>query len=69
MNSNEAMIQFLQEYIALETVFPNPGYEKAIALLIHQATDDGFTYQQVPLPSGFPALIITYRGSNPSLPS
>ncbi len=69
MNSNESMIQFLQQYIAIETVFPNPRYDEALSFLIEQATRDGFTYQTIRLPSGFPALIITYQGSDPSLPS
>lgn len=63
------MIDFLQKYIQIETVFPTPRYEEAIDLLVGQATLDGFSYQKVELASGFPALIITYEGTEPALPS
>lgn len=69
MNTNEAMIHFLQKYISIETVFPAAPYEQAINLLSSQAALDGFTHQRIMLASDFPALIITYEGSNPSLPS
>lgn len=69
MNSNEMMIDFLQKYIKIETVFPATHYEEAIDLLVRQATLDGFSSQKIELASGFPALIITYEGSEPALPS
>ncbi|MFV0340163.1 MAG: M20/M25/M40 family metallo-hydrolase [Parachlamydiaceae bacterium] len=63
------MIDFFQKYIQIETVYPVPRYEEAIALLIEQATQDGFKTKKIKLSSGFPALIITYEGRAPALPS
>jgi aminoacylase len=69
MKNNAMMIEFLKKYIAIETVFPDPHYEEASALLMHQATLDGFKTKKIALNSGFPALIITFEGSKPTLPS
>ncbi len=63
------MIDFFQKYIQIETVYPVPRYEEAIALLTEQATQDGFKTKKIELSSGFPALIITYEGRAPALPS
>lgn len=69
MNDMAAMIQFLQQYISIETVHPSAEYMKAVAFLEKRAREDGFLTQIVPLSSGLPALIITYKGTNNSLPS
>ena len=63
------MITFLQHYIRIETTHPNPDYGRALALLKKQAQQDGFTYQEIALPSGNPVLVITHPGTNPHLPA
>ncbi|MBA3751844.1 M20/M25/M40 family metallo-hydrolase [Candidatus Dependentiae bacterium] len=69
MNTHERMIHFLQNYIRIETTYPDADYAGAVALLKEQALLDGFGYQEVHLSSGFPVVIITYQGSDESLPS
>ncbi len=61
------MVQFLQEYLRINTAHPNPDYAGARALLKKQALKDGFLYQEVSLPSGLAAVIITLEGTDPSL--
>lgn len=66
---DQTMISFLQTYLRINTAQPNPDYPSACALLQAQAERDGFLYQQVMLPSGHPVAIITYPGTDASLPS
>jgi aminoacylase len=64
-----AMVEFLQQYIQIDTTHPDADYKKAVNLFTQQAQKDGFTHQEVILTSGFPVLIITYEGTDSSLPS
>jgi len=63
------MINLLQEYIRINTAYPDPDYHAAVALFKKHAIMDGFLVRAVVLPSGNPVLIITYEGTNPSLPA
>jgi len=63
------MVKFLQEYIQINTSQPKPDYEKALTFLKKQAQACGFLYKQVGLPSGNKVLVITYKGTDPSLSS
>lgn len=68
-DADKQMIEFLQQYIQIDTTHPNADYAKAIALFKQQAEQDGFDYQEIVLSSGFPVLVITYIGTDLSLPS
>lgn len=67
--SSNSLICFLQDYIKIDTTHPKPDYKKAIAFLKSHALNDGFAVKELVLESGKPALIITYQGSDHSLPS
>ncbi len=66
---NEQLVSFLQDYIRIETTHPNPAYDKALSFLKKHALADGFTYQEVSLPSGNTAAIISFIGTSPELPA
>ena len=66
---NEKLVSFLQEYIRINTTHPKPEYDNAISFLEKHAKADGFNYQEVLLPSGNKVLVITFHGSDPSLPA
>lgn len=63
------MITFLQEYIRINTSHPTPAYAQAYAFLKKQAQRDGFGYQDVTLPSGKKAVIISFLGTDKHLPA
>jgi N-acyl-L-amino-acid amidohydrolase len=63
------MIPFLQKYLTINTSQPNPDYTAVCALFRAQAESDGFLYNEILLPSGKPVIVITYQGTEPSLPS
>lgn len=66
---NDNMIKFLQDYIKIDTSHPTPDYDTAINFLKNQATQDGFSYQEVNLKSGKKALLINYPGKDKNLKS
>lgn len=66
---DEQLVTFLQEYIRIDTSHPTPAYDKAISFFTTHAIKDGLPYQVVHLSSGNKALIITYQGSDSSLPA
>jgi aminoacylase len=66
---NEQLVSFLQKYIQINTSHPNPDYNSALSFLKKYADNDGFTYQEVSLPSGKKVLIITFQGTDASLPA
>ncbi|OGB98058.1 hypothetical protein A3F06_02530 [candidate division TM6 bacterium RIFCSPHIGHO2_12_FULL_36_22] len=63
------MVDFLQRYIRINTAHPHPDYKGASSFLMREARKDGFTAQEITLSSGYPVVIITYEGNDPSLPS
>lgn len=66
---NDTLVTFLQEYIRIDTTHPTPDYDTAIAFLKKHAQADGFITQEVILPSHKKVLIITYPGTDTSLPA
>jgi Acetylornithine deacetylase/Succinyl-diaminopimelate desuccinylase and related deacylases len=66
---DEQMICMLQAYIRIDTTHPKPDYRSALALLKKQAIKDGFLFQEFTLPSGNPMAIISFLGSDVSLPA
>lgn len=67
--SNQEMISFLQKYLTINTTQPSPDYKSVCAFFKAQAEHDNFLYQCIMLPSGNPVIIITYPGTEPTLPS
>jgi aminoacylase len=65
----DSMIKLLQDYLAINTVHPHADYQAVIALFKKQALADGFSIREIILPSGYPVLVITLEGSDPSLPA
>lgn len=66
---DKTMIEFLQNYLRINTAHPQPDYEAARAFLKKQALKDGFAYEEVSLPSGNKVVIITFKGSDSTLPA
>jgi aminoacylase len=62
-------INLLQEYLAINTAYPNPHYKAVIELFKRHALKDGFEVIELTLPSGNPVLVITLKGSSQELPS
>lgn len=63
------MITLLQNYLAINTSYPNPDYRSAINLFKNQALRDGFLMNEVGLPSGNSVLVITLQGTCVELPA
>ena len=63
------MINFLQEYLRIDTSFPHPRYDDVIALFVRQAQKDGLSYEIVPLENDFRALVIKAPGTDTTLPA
>lgn len=68
VSDDQDIIQFLQQYVRINTAHPNPDYKSAINFLKQHAQADGFEYQEIALPSGNSAVVITYQGTDNSLP-
>ena len=68
-NQPKTMIEFMQAYIRVNTAQPTPDYAQARKLFKAQAKSDGFLAQEVPLPSGNTVLVVTYPGTDKSLPA
>lgn len=66
---DDQLIQFLQDYIQIDTTTQHADYKKACTFLKEHAQKDDFLYQEVLLPSGNSAVIITQPGNNTSLPA
>lgn len=62
------MINFFQEYLRIDTTFPQPRYDDVISLFIRQAQKDGLAYEVVLLGNNNKALVIEAPGSDHSLP-
>ncbi|KAF9380398.1 adenylate cyclase [Podila verticillata] len=58
-----------REYLRIKTMQPNPDYEGSTAFLINQANEIGMPYKVVECVKGKPTVIMTFEGSDPSLPT
>ncbi|KAG0082583.1 adenylate cyclase [Podila epicladia] len=58
-----------REYLRIKTMQPNPDYEGSTAFLINQAIEIGMPYKVVECVKGKPTVIMTFEGSDPSLPT
>ncbi|RKP23607.1 hypothetical protein SYNPS1DRAFT_3249, partial [Syncephalis pseudoplumigaleata] len=62
-------VENFRKYLRIRTVQPAPDYEGCAAFLKELAADVGLAYRRVEPVSGKPLLILTWKGTEPSLPS
>ncbi|KAI9097751.1 hypothetical protein K1719_025522 [Acacia pycnantha] len=58
-----------QQYLRIKTAHPEPDYSSAVSFLISQAQSIGLQYRTLEFSPGKPLLLLSWIGSNPSLPS
>ncbi|XP_057442654.1 uncharacterized protein LOC130734318 [Lotus japonicus] len=58
-----------QRYLQINTAHPNPDYTSAVSYLITQASSINLRHKTLHFSPGNPLLLLTWPGSNPSLPS
>lgn len=66
---DDDLIIFLQKYIQINTSHPHPHYKEALNFLKKNSEADGFSYQEIKLPSGGTVAVISYLGSDEKLPT
>jgi len=69
MSSEHPAVTRFREYVRIKTLQPNPDYESAVSWFQVQAKSLGLPIQVVRLSSGFPVVVITWEGSDKSLPT
>ncbi|KAG0324370.1 adenylate cyclase [Dissophora globulifera] len=67
-NEHPAVTRF-REYLRIKTMQPTPDYAGSTAFLIRQAEEIGLPYRVVECVAGKPTVIMTFEGTDPSLPS
>jgi amidohydrolase/aminoacylase len=65
----ETPITRYQQYLRFNTAHPNPNYTAPVSFLTSLAQSLGLKTQTLEFISNKPTLLITWQGSNPSLPS
>jgi aminoacylase len=58
-----------REYLRIKTVHPNPDYLSCTKFLVNYAQELGLGYSVTEYVSGKPVIILTLKGSDPSLKS
>ncbi|GAV84114.1 Peptidase_M20 domain-containing protein/M20_dimer domain-containing protein [Cephalotus follicularis] len=58
-----------QQFLQINTAHPNPNYYNPISFLITQAKSIGLTYRTLEFTPNKPLLLLSWPGSNPSIPS
>ncbi|KAH7567886.1 hypothetical protein JRO89_XS07G0175400 [Xanthoceras sorbifolium] len=64
----EEAISWFKEYLRFKTAHPNPNYTAPVSFLIKQANSIGLESKTLEFVPGKPVLLVTWPGSNPSLP-
>ncbi|KAK0575466.1 hypothetical protein LWI29_001073 [Acer saccharum] len=64
----EAAINRFKEYLRFKTAHPDPNYTASVSFLINQAESIGLQSKTLEFVPGKPVLLLTWPGSNPSLP-
>ncbi|KAG0208271.1 adenylate cyclase [Mortierella sp. NVP41] len=67
-NEHPAVTRF-REYLRIDTRQPTPDYAGSTAFLIRQAEEIGMPYRVVECVKGKPTVIMTFEGTDPSLPA
>nr|CAD7453364.1 unnamed protein product [Timema tahoe] len=65
---NTAIANF-REYLRIPSVHPNINYDECVSFLRRQASTLGLPIQVYHVVEGKPIVVITWRGSEPTLPS
>ncbi|XP_057973541.1 uncharacterized protein LOC131161641 [Malania oleifera] len=65
----DSPITRFQQYLRINTAHPNPNYYSAVSFLQSQAHSIGLNSTVLEFAPGKPLLLLTWPGSNPSLPS
>ncbi|XP_078444441.1 uncharacterized protein LOC144713661 [Wolffia australiana] len=65
----ERSIELFQQYLRIRTDHPHPDYASAVDFLIAQARSIGIASQIFEFAPGKPTLLLSWPGTNPSLPS
>ena len=69
MTEENPATKVFRDYIRIPSVQPDPDYYQAVEFLVEQAQSLGLPYRTHECCPGKPILIITWEGSEPSLPS
>lgn len=67
--SSEAAIENFRDYLKIKTVQPNPDYDGAVKFLKKMADQLGLPYQVHECKPRKPVFVMTWQGTNPSLPA
>lgn len=62
-------VKRFREYLKLNTAQPTPDYDSAVGFISSEAKDIGLNVQVLELVKAKPLVLLTWSGSNPSLPS
>ncbi|QHN82425.1 Aminoacylase-1A [Arachis hypogaea] len=65
----DTSITRFQRYLRINTAHPNPSYSSAVSYLISQADSLALRYQTLYFSPNKPLLLLTWQGTDPSLPS
>ncbi|KAA0062723.1 aminoacylase-1 [Cucumis melo var. makuwa] len=68
-SDQDSPVSRFQRYLIIKTAHPDPDYASVVAFLISQAQEIGLHTQVLEFGPGKPLLLVTWYGSNPSLPS
>eukprot|EP00898_Chlorokybus_atmophyticus_P002345 jgi/Chlat1/3110/Chrsp21S03393 len=66
--ASEAVIARFQEYLRIRTDHSKPDYDKAADFILKQAAELGLSAERRDFVPGKPVLLLTWLGSDPSLP-
>ncbi|RZB71419.1 aminoacylase-1 [Glycine soja] len=69
LEEQDTPITHFQRYLRINTAHPTPDYTSAVSFLKAQAQSLGLKTQTLEFVQGKPVLLLTWPGSNPSLPS
>ena len=67
--SEHPSVTLFRQYLRIRTVQPNPDYGSAIAFLEERAHQLGLSCQKIEVVPGYVITVLTWPGTNPSLPS
>lgn len=67
--SEHPSVTLFRQYLRIRTVQPNPDYGAAIAFLEERAHQLGLSCQKVEVVPGYVITVLTWPGTNPTLPS
>eukprot|EP01116_Phalansterium_solitarium_P018824 TRINITY_DN510_c1_g1_i1.p1 TRINITY_DN510_c1_g1~~TRINITY_DN510_c1_g1_i1.p1 ORF type:complete len:410 (+),score=169.18 TRINITY_DN510_c1_g1_i1:50-1279(+) len=62
-------VSLFRAFLRLRTEHPTPDYESAVSFLRERAEDYGLQFQRLEFHPGKPIALLTWEGSDPSLPS